>query len=147
MKFTSVDDNYILRLERGERLLETLKQFLKRKEINSGTIEGIGTCDEVILGFYHLESKEYEWRTICDALEIVSLTGNITIFDGEPFVHMHGVVSDSTFRTFGGHFKDALVGATCEIVIRPFGGVKLGRNFDEATGLKLLSCEGQLEEN
>lgn len=147
MKFTPTNDSYILRLETGEKLLEILTHFLKRKGINAGTIEGIGSCDEVILGFYHLESKSYEWRIIHETLEIVSLTGNIAIVDGEPFVHMHGVVSDSTFQTHGGHIKDAIVGATCEIVIRSFENVRLERNFDEATGLKLLSCEGQLEEN
>lgn len=146
MKFTSINDSYILRLETGEKLLESLTQFLKRNGINAGTLEGIGSCDEVTLGFYQLRSKAYEWRTIHEALEIVSLTGNIAIVDGEPFVHMHGVVSDSTFRTFGGHFKDAIVGATCEVVIRPFENVRLERNFDGATGLKLLTCEGQLEE-
>lgn len=147
MRFTPIDDGYILRLEKGENLLETLMQFLKREGINGGTISGIGSCDKVVLGFYHLESKAYEWRTINEALEIVSLTGNIALVESEPFIHMHGVVSDSAFQTYGGHFKDATVGATCEIVIRPFGNVRLERNFDEATGLKLLLCEGQLEEN
>ncbi len=139
MKYTSSEKGYILRLSKGEKIIETLTQFCEDQNIHSGLFHGIGAVENPELGYYHLDRKEYEFRTIEKMLEIVSLTGNVALVDGEPFLHIHTVVSDNTFQTYGGHLKEGTVGATCEIYLTNFG-IDIERKFDESTGLKLLSC-------
>ena len=48
---------------------------------------------------------------------IISLNGNISEVDGSPFVHIHIIIGDSDYRTFGGHLGSAIVGITCEIIL------------------------------
>jgi predicted DNA-binding protein with PD1-like motif len=60
----------------------------------------------------------------------------------KPFIHAHITIADQQFGTFGGHLKEAIVGATCEIYLTRLRG-KIQRIKDEITGLNLLdiSCE------
>lgn len=138
MTYSKTDKGYIIRLIRGEKIIETLTQFCKKENIHAGVFHGIGAVENPELGYYHLDTKEYEFRTIEKMLEIVSLTGNVALVDDEPFLHIHTVVSDDTFTTYGGHLKEGTVGATCEVYLTNFG-IDIEREFDEETGLKLLS--------
>lgn len=126
-----------MRLIKGEEIISTVTQFCKSQNIMSGELLGIGAVEKAELGFYYLDRKEYEWRKFENPMEIVSLTGNIALVDGEPFLHIHTVLSDSNFQTVGGHMKEGVVGATCEIYLNKFE-TNLTRIFDDITGLKLI---------
>jgi len=140
MTYTSTDKGYIIILTRGEKLIETLTSFCQKENINLGVFNGIGACVDPELGYYNLEIKEYKWQIIEKEVEIVSLTGNVSLVHNSPFLHIHTVVSDDSFDTYGGHLKEAKVGATCEIFLRILDG-KIVRNFDSEVGLKLLNCD------
>jgi len=140
MNYTQIDDQYLVRLSHTENLFEKLTTFCQEKNIVSGKFNAIGAFDTVTLGFYHLNRKEYTWKDIDSAHEIVSLTGNITQVDNQPLLHIHCVLSNSEFAAFGGHLKAATVGATCEIILTPFSKT-ITREFDQDTGLKLIHCE------
>ncbi len=89
--------NYLIRLERGERLGVALEQFITESEIEGGWMSGLGAASEVELGFYNLNSKEYKWRTFGSMMEIVSLTGNLARDEqGKMTFHLHGVYDDAT---------------------------------------------------
>jgi len=139
MNYTSCDKGYIIRLSTGENIIDTLTKFCEEKNIHSGVFNGIGAIDNPELGYYYLDRKEYKWQKIEKMLEIVSLTGNISLVENKPFLHVHAVVSDDEFATYGGHLKEGKVGASCEIYLTNFG-IDIEREFDEETGLKLLSC-------
>lgn len=139
MQFTTTNKGYVIRLNKGEKIVETLTSFCERESIHSGVFHGIGATQNPEIGYYHLDKKEYEWRQIEKMLEIVSLTGNVALVDNKPFLHIHTVLSDSNFQTYGGHLKEATVGASCEIYLTNFE-TDIERVFDEDTGLKLLSC-------
>lgn len=128
----------ILRIDKGEKLNATLLNFLNNSNISSAAFSAIGACEELELGFYNLDSKEYQWKTFADRFEIVSLTGNISKYHDEKILHMHGVFSDINFHTIGGHVKDFTVSATCEVEIRLLDE-NSERTEDKLTGLKLLS--------
>ncbi len=147
MMYSKNGDEFVLRLIKGEELISSVLKFCTNRGVESAFISGIGSVERVELGFYNLSKREYLWKNFDLPMEIVSLTGNITQVELKPFAHIHAVLSDSEFATYGGHVKLVIIGATCEVVIRPFENVRLERNFDESTGLKLLSYEGQIEEN
>jgi len=133
--------NYLIRLERGERLGVALEQFITESEIEGGWMSGLGAASEVELGFYNLNSKEYKWRTFGSMMEIVSLTGNLARDEqGKMTFHLHGVFADDEYHTVGGHVKDFIAGGTVELFIHR-SYQPMHRKYDDATGLQLLDLE------
>ncbi|TKJ41012.1 hypothetical protein CEE37_04935 [candidate division LCP-89 bacterium B3_LCP] len=137
MKVKKHSGGYLVRLERGEEVTETLTGFLKKYDIQSGTVSGIGGIADADLGFYDLPSKTYLHKTIPGNLELIIYSGNITLVDGEPFIHAHAVVSGKDYKAYAGHFFNAEVAITGEFTIQPSDWV-VHRRLDEVTGLKLM---------
>lgn len=131
-------ESYVVVLEHGSELHKALGEHARDHELASAWVEGIGAAERTTLGIYHLGEKQYTWKEFEAPLEILSLKGNLSWVDGEPFWHIHGVFSDENFTSFGGHVKELVVGATCELLITPLE-VPTTRVFDDETGLKLLS--------
>jgi len=137
MKFREIDNQYLLRLEKGEELVAVLTGFCAQHDIKSGWINGLGGVQRATLGYYNLAKQKYVYRRIKDAVELVSLTGNIAEVDGKPFPHLHAVVSDKNNKASGGHVHHVIAGATIEIRLSVLNE-KLERKSDEAVGLRLL---------
>ena len=138
MKFRFDGYNYIVRLEKGEPLVASLMSLIKSNDIPSCWISGIGGAQQAEIGFYDLDDQKYIWRSVNEALEIVSLQGNITWTETGPSLHMHGVFSKRDGSTVGGHVKEAVVSGTCELFLHQWYGPKLTRTIDPNIGLKLL---------
>lgn len=130
--------NYILRLSRDDKLIESLDAFARETRLGGAWLMGLGGALEVEVGFYNLKTKEYAWRRFEKILEITSLQGNLSWVDGQPRWHIHGTFSDEECNAFGGHVKELKVAATCELFIHTFFNKKLTRSLDEEIGLKLL---------
>ncbi len=141
MKAQEFTGGYILRLDRGEEVTAALTGFLKEKRIHAGTVEGLGGIGDAELGFYHLPSKTYLRQTIAGNLELIHYWGNITLVDGEPFIHAHAVVSGGDYIARSGHFFSADVIVTGEFIVKP-AEWEISRALDEPTGLKLMDISG-----
>ncbi len=140
MQFVKTEKYYLVRLEKGEDIIPVITKFCEDNKIISGVIQGIGGFLSSEIGYYHLDTREYSFKKIDRTCEVVSLTGNIATVDGKPFFHIHTVLSDEDFNCFGGHLKQAVVGATCEIYIIS-SETKIERALDEKIGLKLLKLK------
>jgi len=66
--------------------------------------------------------------------------GNVSLKDGEPFVHAHAVLSDEKGNTRAGHLLEGIVFAA-EVHLSQLEGPKLERKYDEVTGLSLWDIE------
>ena len=129
--------NYFLRVDRGEEIIEQIKMFCNEYKVESGMISGLGSVTDAELGLFDLENKEYLKKEFSGIFEIASMNGNISSMNGQPYLHIHAVLSDSNCNTYGGHFASGTVGATCEILVTPFDG-EVGRFFSKEIGLNLL---------
>lgn len=131
--------NWILRLDRGEKLIESLDKFAKEKDVKGGFLTGIGGASSAELGFYNLGTKEYSWQKINEPLEVTALQGNLAIKDGEPIWHIHGTFSDEKMQAIGGHVKELEVSGTLELFLHVIidGGLK--RSHSDDIGLDLLN--------
>lgn len=138
MTYRQDGDTYFIRLERGERLRACLEQFVGATNISGAWLSGLGGASEVILGFYNLDTKKYQWKTFERLMEIASLTGNIA-FDAasELLLHVHGTFAGDDYQALAGHVKDLVAGGTIELQVRPTKR-RLQRVHDEAVGLSLL---------
>lgn len=137
MQHINIENKYIIRLEKDEEILEQIKKVCSENYINAGTIKGIGAVKNVKIGFFDVNSKEYHAKIFEDNFEIVSLMGNISTLDNEPYIHVHAALGDKDFKVIGGHLNEAYVSATCEITIEQIEGY-LDREFDEEIGLNLF---------
>lgn len=130
-------DNHVLIFQKGERFIESLTGFCTENGIDAGFFHGLGGALSAEIGYYHLDDQEYEFTELGEVLEIVSLHGNIALKDGSPFIHAHGVFSDTKLRTYGGHIKELVVGGTCELQLQAYN-TSWQRIHDESTGLDLI---------
>jgi uncharacterized protein len=137
MRFGKSGPDIILRIDRGEEIVSTLKTFCGRQEIATGTIQGIGAVGNAEIGLFDTKTKEYQSTILSGDYEITSLLGNISTLDGQPYLHLHATLSDSSYRAFGGHLTSAVVSGTCEVFIHRINDT-LSRRFDEESGLNIL---------
>lgn len=140
MQHYQVNDGFTLIFKKGEPFIATLTEFCRAQGINAGFFHGLGGVLSVELAYYHLDSKEYEFKKLDEVLEIASLHGNVALKDGQPFIHAHGVFSDAELNTYGGHIKEMTVGGTCELQLQVFDR-SWRRNKDEDTGLSLIDFD------
>lgn len=108
---------YVLRLDAGEEILESLRRFAREHGIRSAALAGIGAAGEVELGFFDRATREHVTRRFEGEVEIGSLTGNLSELDGEPFPHCHVVIAGRDFAASTGHLFRGVVTVTCEIQI------------------------------
>jgi predicted DNA-binding protein with PD1-like motif len=140
MNYFVLGPTYVVRLDGGEKILETLKALCERDAIGGGFFNGLGAVSEAEIGHYDPAAKDYTWLKLSGPREIVSLYGNITTVEGKPFIHAHIALGDNTFAVRGGHLKEAEVSVTCEITLTRFRD-DIGRTKDAATGLWKLALD------
>ncbi len=142
MQFQQFGDGYIVRIESGEPVIETLTAFLKEKGVQFANVSAAGAVEWVRLGYWNARTKAYQYREFAEQLEVVSFQGDCSLKDGEPFLHVHGVFAREDFTVWGGHVKEARVHPTLEVWLR-IEPVPVHRVKDPATGLDLLDLPRQ----
>lgn len=136
MKIRRIDDTVLVRLDKGEEIVDAVTRACREQNIQAGVVFGIGAVSRAITGLYDTGRKEFIANTWDRPMEITALAGNISLKDGEIYQHMHITMADASGSVFGGHLKSAVVSATAEIVIRVLNGT-VGREFAEDIGLNL----------
>ncbi|MEQ8192258.1 MAG: PPC domain-containing DNA-binding protein [Candidatus Eremiobacterota bacterium] len=137
MKYTGTEDNiYVVKLENGDKLISCLTSLAEELNINFATITGIGAVKDPHVGYFVVNQKRYIEKRYEGNFELLSLKGNISIKEGKPFCHIHVILGDAEFKTFGGHLLDADVTVTMEIIIKPLK-VDVERTIDGESSLYL----------
>jgi predicted DNA-binding protein with PD1-like motif len=137
MMIKKFNSYYVLRLEKGEEIISSLKQAVHDLEIKGGFFFGLGVGQDLVLGYYDAHKKEYLKKAFAGEYEFTGFSGNISWFKKSIMIHCHVTITDKDFQAFGGHLFQATVPATCEIMIFPFEH-SLQRKKDPDTGLMLL---------
>lgn len=138
MEYKQNNNYYVIRMDPGEELVSTLKNFCKKQDIKLGKISGLGAINQVSLGLFDTENKKYLSEELKGAFEITSLIGTVSTMDGNPYLHLHITVSDHKFNVRGGHLNAAVISATGEIVVEKIPG-EVDRKFSDEIGLNLFS--------
>jgi len=130
-------DKYVLRLESGDDILQSLRQFAAKKRLGASLLEGIGSLSKVKLGHYDFKTTPYKYEAFEDDLEIVNLAGNIATMNSQPLPHVHVTLGRRDFSVIGGHLDEGSSANMVEIGIWKLHG-KLLKAKDEAIGLNVL---------
>ena len=137
MQHAKSDNFYIVRLQKGEEVFEALTVFAKKEGITVASISGIGAVTDATLSCYNMETKAYEKQLLSDDYEVLSLLGNLSMKDDEPFPHIHVVLGKRDLSTIGGHLHSATVSVTLELFVQKVD-LNVSRVIDEETELCLL---------
>lgn len=124
-------------LERGSDLLEGLTAFCRENRITLGSIVGLGAVKRANLGYFDQSVRSYRFIAMDRPLEITSLIGNLSLKDGEPFLHAHVTLGDGEGRCFGGHLGEGNVVWAFEFTLKEYRGGALERAYDPDTRLSL----------
>ena len=123
MQWQTTRYGFVLRLERGEEIVSSLREFAIERGIRAGALSGIGAAGPCELGYFIPGTGEYVRREFTGEYEIGSLTGNWSELDGEPFPHCHVVLGGDDFVAYTGHLFRGVVTVTCEIHVVTDPGV------------------------
>ena len=140
MQYKQVDKDYFIYIEKNEKVMDTLTRFCKDQAITNGKISGIGAVKQSEIGAYDTVGKEYIRKQFPDVWELVSYEGNVTLKDGDPFVHGHVVLSNHDMKTIGGHLFETTVAAVGEFFLRKFDNDAY-REINEDVGLPCICLE------
>lgn len=136
MKYLKCESKYIVRIDKGEEILEQIKKLCIENNIKAGSITGLGATDKVKIGLFNTNTKEYMSKELVGSYEITSLIGNISRMNNEVYLHTHINVSDENMNVYGGHLNYCYISATCELVIDAID-LDVDRKFNEKIGLNL----------
>ena len=137
MDYRKFGSTYVMRLDPGDEIVEKVLWLAAVEEIKLATVTGLGAVDNVTLGIFSPDTKQYKANMFHADFEIVSLTGTITTQRGRPYAHLHMAVGDLSARCFGGHLNRAVVSATAEIILNVIPG-EIDRQPDPRIGLNLM---------
>ena len=137
MEYRKFGDTYIVRMDRDEEILAQLKIFAEKEQVKLASVTGLGAVKDFTIGVFDTSAKAYHSNRFQGVYEIVSLVGTINTKDGDFYCHLHMCAGDQEGRAFGGHLNEAVISATCELVLEIMDGT-VERRFDPETGLNLM---------
>jgi len=137
MEYRRFGDTIVVRSDQGEEILAKMKEMALKENIKLASVTALGAVGDFTVGVFHVDEKKYEANHFTGEFEIVSLTGTISTMKGEYYAHLHMSAGDEKGHVFGGHLNEAIVSATCEMVVQVMNG-QVDRVFDESVGLNLF---------
>jgi predicted DNA-binding protein with PD1-like motif len=136
MEYKKFANKFIVRLERGEEIVEELMKLCRKEHIFLGTITGLGAADIIHAGYFEFKTKTYHQQEFKGDFEITHLNGNVSTMKGEVYLHLHITFADEKQRAFGGHLKKAVISGTFEGVIEKID-TRVEREYNDDVGLNL----------
>ncbi len=125
------------RIPTGADLLAFFQEWASRHQVETAWVSAIGALTKCQIAFFDQRQRRYQPLSFDEPLEILSLTGNLSLADGQPFAHLHLVAGRADGTTIGGHVLTGCEVYTGEYRISVQHGPPLTRSWDEKLGLRL----------
>ena len=136
MQYKRFNDTYMLRIDKGEEVIQSLVTLCEKEDIRLAEVSAIGAADYAAIGVYDLGTGTYHREELPFFMEIASLAGSVTRMNNKPYIHLHTTLADQQNKTHAGHVIELRIGATCEMFVRTLPGEVI-RKKDEEVGLNL----------
>ena len=89
MKYQRFEQTIIVRMDKGEDIVEQVKNVALKEKIKLASISALGAINEFTVGVFKTKEKKYYANEFKGDFEIVSLTGTINTMNDEYYSHMH----------------------------------------------------------
>ncbi len=134
---------FVLRIEDGEILHETIERFAKEKGIKAAAvlvIGGIGKGSKLVVGPEEADSRPViPMEHVLDNVHEISGVGTVFLNEeGDPISHIHVSGGRGTSAKTGCIRRGVRVWQVAEAVIFELLGTRSTRKFDPNTGFELL---------
>ena len=138
MEYRRYGSDVILRIQKGEEILESIRAVCEKEDIRTGSLSGIGAVNELTLGVFNSGRFVYETSDYTGDMEIASCVGNISTMDGKCYLHVHLVAANPTKGVLvGGHLSRGVISLTGEFIIHAIPA-QVEREFSPEVGLNLF---------
>ena len=137
MEYRKFGNTYVVRMDKGEEIVEQVKALAVKEGIRLASVQALGAVNDITVGVFKTAEKEYLGNDFRGDMGSVSLTGTISTMDGQAYTHLHMSAGNTEGHVFGGHLNRAVVSATCEMVVTVIPG-EVDRVFSEEIGLNLF---------
>ena len=128
---------HFLIFDRGDEFIESLMAFAKAHSIRGAHFAGLGAFETSTISWWNWDTKQYEKHEIAEQVEVLSIIGELTMFEGDVRVHAHVTLGLRDLSVIGGHLFRGLVRPTLEVHLTDYG-VTLERAIDPASQLPLV---------
>jgi predicted DNA-binding protein with PD1-like motif len=140
MRFQKTGTNsptYVVRLESGDPVIETLTAFMAEQGVGFASIGAIGALDRAEVGWWNGVTREYEFHLFEEQMEVLSFQGTCTLMDGKPFLHLHCMLGRHDLSVIGGHLKEGRAYPMAEVWIQTQGIAVQRAQEGSFTGMQL----------
>jgi len=137
VRYQRFESRLQIRLASGEHAHDEVTEVLRREQVGYATLSGLGAVRWVRLAYWNSATREYEAHELDEQLEVVSLIGNVTLRDSEPFIHWHVSLGRADLSILGGHLLDAVAHPNFEVWIQRETEA-VHRRVEPASGLALM---------
>jgi predicted DNA-binding protein with PD1-like motif len=131
------EKSYVIVFHKGDEALSGLTDFAIANHIVDAHFTAIGAVSSATLGWLDLPQKQYHAIPVQEQVEVLSLVGDIAVYNGKPVVHMHAVLGHRDGTTTGGHVWELHVNPTLEVMLTA-DSATLRKKPDDASGMKLI---------
>jgi predicted DNA-binding protein with PD1-like motif len=129
--------HYAVIFYQGDEAFSGLLEFAEKYHVTSAHFTAIGALNGATVGWFDPQRKMYKKIPIEGQVEVISMIGDIALYQGKPVVHTHMVVGTSDGTTRGGHVLDAYVSPTLEVMVT-VDPATMQKRFDPETDLTLI---------
>jgi predicted DNA-binding protein with PD1-like motif len=128
---------YAVIFAKGDEAHSGLLEFAERYHVGSAHFTAIGALSSATVAWFDPDRKLYKAIPIDRQVEVLSMVGDIALYNAEPTVHTHMVVGfpDGTAR--GGHVLEAHVFPTLEVMVT-VDPIDMRKRLDPDTDLTLI---------
>jgi predicted DNA-binding protein with PD1-like motif len=117
--------------------MKGLLKFANKHKLVAGHLTGIGAISDAVIGYFDPHTKTYLRNHEAGQAEVLSLTGNLTLDDNQPFFHVHVALGRRDGSARGGHLFAMTARPTVELVLTAYPE-PVRRRIDPEWGLPLL---------
>jgi predicted DNA-binding protein with PD1-like motif len=121
----------------GDEAFSGLLDFAEKYQVTSAHFTAIGALSGATLAWFDPQRKMFKKIPIEGQVEVISMIGDIALYQGKPTVHTHMAVAGSDGTARGGHVLSATVSPTLEVMVT-VDSVAMQKRLDPATGLTLI---------
>jgi uncharacterized protein len=128
---------YAVIFYQGDEAFSGLAEFAVKYHVTSAHFTAIGALRGATLGWFDPRRKMYKKIPINGQHEVIGMSGDIALYEGNPVVHTHMSVGGPDGTTHGGHVLEAYVSPTLEVMVT-VDPVTMQKRFDSETDLTLI---------
>ena len=128
---------YAVIFGKGDEVLSGLLDFADEYQVTSGHFTAIGALNGATVAWFDDQKKMFHEIPINTQVEVLSMIGDFSLYQGKPAVHTHMVVGDRDGKTTGGHVIEATVFPTLEVFVT-VDPTPLHKKLDPETDLTLI---------